>query len=389
MPSQYQRLSAHLLTGSLNFNRRLQDYIATQAAVRESFYAQYNQPPFNTFGQRFMPNAGGPPTQTMNHFMNQPMLPPQGFTQVSPSFNQSSQSSNPHTFRSAPYSIADRPPGRSQPHQRSASLSTPQEMQSYQQPTAFVNGVVGVSQSEEQRRMSLPPQPLEHLSIKMEQPPSRPSLSRSTSQSVNNEKMSALQMSPQHSNSGTPRSPLSTQSTPALQTGATPGSTAPVGVVGAPYADSFFQNNNFFSLSMPPETQQLIAPGLKPSDPMAATFMQGSEHIALPIPKYTYNPNISPKPSHEATSNSMSKVPSNGVSKVENIMPSNPYVPLTMGQEQPNKMDNLDSFSLINPTSETSNELFPSTDFFDFGMFSADQPISNDNFDDLFNFDQQ
>ena len=387
MPSQYQRLSAHLLTGSLNFNRRLQDYIATQAAVRESFYAQYNQPPFNSFSQRFMPNAGGPPTQTINHFMNQPMAPPQqGFSQVSSSFNQPPQSSNHQAYRAVPYSVPDRPPGRSQPHQRSASLSTPQEMQGYHQPAAFVNGAVNTSQSEEQRRMSLPPQALEQHSVPFEMAHSRPILSRSTTaQSIKAENVSAPQMSPQHSNSGTPRSPLSTRSTPAMQTIATPGNITPT---GAPFAENTYADNKFLSLSMPPEAQQLIAPGLKPSDPMAAAFMQGSEHIALPT--YTYNPNISPKSSRAATSSGNSKSMADGLPKTDTFVPSNPYLPFSMGEEPFIKMENMDNFSMADPPSAVSNELFPNTDLlYDFGMFGPEQTVSNDNFDDLFNFDQQ
>lgn len=376
MPSQYQRLSAHLHTNSLLFNRKLQDYIATQAAVRQSFFAQYNQPPFNTLGQGFSANATGQQSaQTMNNFVNQQMPPPQGFNQAPQTFNQ-------QFYRTAPYSV----PPRTQPHQRSASLSSPQQMSGYQQPTHFANSGVGTPQGEDQRRMSLPPQPADQTSFTLPQTSSRPSLSRSpTSQSALQVNASSQQMSPQHSNAGTTKTPSSTQSTPTLHTVPTPGDMTPTRQSNAvpSFADNL-PDANLFSLSMPPESQQFIAQGLQPSDPMAAAFMQGSENIALPMTTYHYNPNLSPKSSRMVASGV------SGTSTFDSTLLPSTYS--NFSGDEFNKMNNMDSVHMANPSAVVSDDLFSPNDMTfssEFSIYGTDMSLSNDNFDDLFNFDNE
>src|SRR5438128_1867964 len=55
LPTQYQRLNAHLQTSSVMFNKKLHDYIATQHGVRNMFMLQYQNsaPAYPQFGQQF------------------------------------------------------------------------------------------------------------------------------------------------------------------------------------------------------------------------------------------------------------------------------------------------------------------------------------------------
>jgi hypothetical protein len=280
IPSQLHRMTAHFNTNSLMFNRKLQDYIATQAAVRQSFYAQYTNPAFGHYNPSLQTQAGGQFSQGMNPFMHQQMPPPT-FNQSSPTFNQSPQSFAPQSYRAAPYNVPQRPNA----HQRSASLSSPQQRQGFQQ-SQFSNNGPGTPQGEEQRRLSLPPQALEQASQHFVDSPSRPTLSRSTTaQNVQHIDRSPQQLSPQNN------SPSSAHSTPTLRAGTSPENTTPMGF------NPQLLHSNLLSLSLPPESQQLIAPAMDPNDPTTAMFMAGSENIPMPVPTYHYNPNLSPKSS--------------------------------------------------------------------------------------------
>jgi hypothetical protein len=77
LPTQYQRLSAHLHTGSLMFNRKLHDYIATQHGVRNLFLQQYQ--PLPGYGPQVASN-GSPYLQMQSPQMQSPqMQSPQPF----------------------------------------------------------------------------------------------------------------------------------------------------------------------------------------------------------------------------------------------------------------------------------------------------------------------
>jgi hypothetical protein len=313
LPTQYQRLSAHLHTGSMSFNRRLHDYMATAAGVRNGFMQHYS-PTF--FQQQFGPSGVQFPHPMGTMFGGQAMLPPQMFnnptlpgsdSQVYPQSPQAYPQS-PQSFRHAPYPTT-RP---SQPHQRSASIPTPHPMQGFQQSMQHANGRMDTPQEEEKRRMSLPPHAFEQGSRQVPDSEARPSLSRiSTAHSVQQQHtvpqhkspqnsspqlLSPHSMSPPNNNRSAATSPTVTSGTPAPQSG----NTTPTSYYFAPSHQA--SHTNPLSMSLPPESQQLVGSALDPNDPHTAIFMAGSEHIPQPFGRgtYTYNPNVSSKSSRPA-----------------------------------------------------------------------------------------
>jgi hypothetical protein len=282
LPTQYQRLNAHLQTSSWLFNRKLHDYIATQAGVRNMFLQQ--QFP----GGSMQPYGSSTQSNTQMPFINSSMLPPQtfnpatqGFTQQSqPYLSQSYQQPQPG-YRHAPYNIPQRP----QPHQRSASISTPQATQNYGQAISQASSAATTPGGDTARRMSLPPHTLEQAAQQGNDVASRPSLSRtSTSQSVQQP------ASPSHIST-----PTSGPATPSIKSEQTSPTSCQYPLF--PFdTSSQVLNMNPLSLSLPPESQQFMSSTLDPNDPRTAIFMAGSENLPQPfMGTYTYNPNLSPK----------------------------------------------------------------------------------------------
>ncbi|KAF2660662.1 hypothetical protein K491DRAFT_588564 [Lophiostoma macrostomum CBS 122681] len=387
LPTQYQRLSAHLQSGSLNFNRKLHDYIATQTAVRNGFLRQYSSPLFPAY-----PNQYGPPTPQSpsagNPFMGhqQQMLPPQMLPQSPQVFAQHQQAPAPQQFtefpqqnyRQGPYTVPQRP----QSHQRSASIPTPQQMpgyqQLYQQPSSSVTSPNG---GDEHRRMSLPPT----IDQSTQQGPDgqhRPALSRTTtSQSVKQAS------SPQKTKPSTASStPPSGRSSPSSQ----PENTAPP---PHPYMNSSTAsqvlNMNPLSMSLPPESQQFVGSALDPNDPATSIFMAGSDNLPQPFRgTYTYNPNLSPKVARTASANTSAPG-----STFEFDM--NPTLP---SAEMARLDTNLDGYSSNNPASAMSDNFISPLGTangiaYDMGSFgdhfqSVDFSTADDfNSSDFFNFE--
>ena len=114
LPSQYRRLTAHLQTGSADFNRRLAAYLTNHVAMRSALDQAVNA----SYAQQF-PNAphfahnlpGGFPSP----------FQPQANPQSPP---QSQQPRSPHPYRQAPYPVSGMPGYRANSHHRSASMST-------------------------------------------------------------------------------------------------------------------------------------------------------------------------------------------------------------------------------------------------------------------------
>ncbi|KAK3207236.1 hypothetical protein GRF29_103g268425 [Pseudopithomyces chartarum] len=155
LPTQYQRLNAHLQTSSWLFNRKLHDYIATQHGVRNMFFnQQFPGQQMQPYGTQFQNNASQLP------MANGPMLPPQTFSPTAQDFAQSQQQAfspgafqnQPQNYRHSPYSIPQRP--QLQPHQRSASIASPHVMTDF----APINQS-GPNTADQTRRLSLPPTP--------------------------------------------------------------------------------------------------------------------------------------------------------------------------------------------------------------------------------------
>jgi hypothetical protein len=324
LPTQYQRLSAHLHTGSLMFNRKLHDYIATQHGVRNLFLQQYQPLPGygpqvasngSPFLQMQSPQMQNPQMQSPQSFAGQQMmLPPQMFNQPSPSptFDQSAQPHSPRGFqqprqgyRQAPYSI----PQRTQ-QGRSASIPT---LQQIPVSTGQNFAPVGTPPTEEQRRMSLPPQTFDQYQAADDR--ARPSPSRTST------------------------SPTVQKQSTSPQNGLVRASATPPSVHGSPHSsnenstsfpfmtmnyDSSSQvlNMNPLSFSMPPESQQFIGSALDPNDPRTPMLMAGSEYIPQPFGNYKYNPNIGTKTSRADETSTLNSKGSNLIKLETSNLPS-------------------------------------------------------------------
>ncbi|KAF2738292.1 hypothetical protein EJ04DRAFT_61016 [Polyplosphaeria fusca] len=353
LPAQYQRLSAHINSSSMIFNQRLHDYLATHAGVRGTFMQHYTG---NPLGSQFSPSLAQFPGQTMSPFIPQTqMLPPQVFTQPSQNYNQTSPSYNQQNFqqsyRQSPYSIPNRP----QPHQRSASVSTPQPLPSFQQGAPHVNTTTENSSGEANRRMSLPPHILEYPNSQGGDA-SRPQLSPSASSTNVQQQKAPSDQNP----SSTATTPTSTQGTPRSGQG-TP-TALPSGV---PNYTNIAQNMNFgpLSMSLPPESQQFVGSALDPADPCTSIFMAGSDRIAQPFTgTYTYNPNISPRPKGANTD----APTSSGINST--LAPSGPFQLDMNADTMSSKRSDLTD-PMVSPYSSDAP-----TDFIDFSDYSLFTP---------------
>jgi hypothetical protein len=287
LPTQYQRLNAHLHTTSVMFNKKLHDYIATQHGVRNMFMSQYQNPSFQQYGGQFPPQGNG--FAQTNNWLNPTTMPPQQFSQQTPqSFTQQSQPSQvnpaqPQGVRASPYHILR------QPHQRSASIAVPAFDASVQQ---------GTSTPQDARRMSLPAQ----AGVDDQ---SRPALSRESSFAQQQPTSPHIDSSPPMSGSG--------QRTPQLQADSGTPASNPFSHMSFPIGSQMLAGPNPLSMALPAESQQFVGSILDPNDPCTAMFMSGSEHIAQPFaPTYTYNPNYSPKALKSGDSMTLS-MPQTGV----------------------------------------------------------------------------
>ncbi|TVY57842.1 hypothetical protein LCER1_G000959 [Lachnellula cervina] len=135
LPSQYRRLTAHLHTGSVDFNKRLSAYLTSNVAMRSAVEQAVN----NSYNQQY----GGGQQFGQSSLFPSPMLA----HQAQQLRQQQQQTSISH--RQSPYTSA-RPQQDSRfSHQRSASIAVPQEI-----PGSFPHSPT--LQSNGDRRLSLP-----------------------------------------------------------------------------------------------------------------------------------------------------------------------------------------------------------------------------------------
>ena len=247
LPLQYRRLTAHLQTGSADFNRRLSAYLTNHVAMRSAL----DQAITNSYAQQY-PNA-----PQFAH--NQGRYP-------SPFMHQNiPQQHSPTSYQ--PYPT----PGSSsyRPNHHSRSMSSSQGTPCYS-PTSMTA-----------------PSPTQGAS-RMDQ--------RRTSAS---------------SNKSSSHSPVNTKSTPLMQPRSVAGHPSPpssvkqedrAGQMKAPSQPSphsqyvnGFPNSNMspFSTSLPAEAQMLLGSALDPHDPMTAMMMAGSENLPQ---SWNYNNPSSMKP---------------------------------------------------------------------------------------------
>lgn len=129
LPLQYRRLTAHLQTGSADFNRRLAAYLTNQVAMRSAVGQMVNGP----YGPQY-PSAGA----YAHGMYPSPMLPQQQQHQMPQSPNG--------TYRPGPYPSPHHP-GFRQMHGRAYSMALP---------SATSNPPTPIPASLDHRRMSTP-----------------------------------------------------------------------------------------------------------------------------------------------------------------------------------------------------------------------------------------
>jgi hypothetical protein len=230
LPLQYRRLTAHLQTNSVDFNRRLAAYLTNQVAMRSAMEQMVN----NSYNQLQYPNHpqyAGHSQQAMYH---------------SAMMNQHIAQSPTSAYRSAPYPSPHQS-GFRQMHGRAYSMAAPNEVPSNvvtaQSPSMPSNNL-------NHRRMS--------TSAKIPTSPGPRSLD-----------VNGVKPNLDHQRQ--------TQSATAVQSGQIPGNFPPL-----------WQDMGPFTTSLPPEAQQLLGPGLDPNDPFTSVLMAGSENYTS-NPYYPWN----------------------------------------------------------------------------------------------------
>ncbi|KAI9666375.1 MAG: hypothetical protein M1821_004311 [Bathelium mastoideum] len=278
LPMQYRRLTAHLQTGSADFNRRLAAYLTNHVAMRSaldqaitnSYAQQYPGAPQFAHSQQFQPSFPTP--------MTNQMMPPQMIHR------------SPSNYRQSPYP-AQSPGFRPQQHQRSASIATTQELSSNQPNYAMASPTEG-PKHDEARRMSLPAQPsttpVQTPNVQQEasQLHTSPQTSPQVSRNSSSQNLAAQGATPHgFFKQEIPQS----ESQPSQVPQAMYPMQSPTSFVPSPSAFNYSP----FSTSLPTESQMLLGSALDPSDPFTSMLMSGSDRTQQPF--YSYNPNPSSK----------------------------------------------------------------------------------------------
>ncbi|KAI9878462.1 MAG: hypothetical protein M1830_000796 [Pleopsidium flavum] len=296
LPMQYRRLTAHLQTGSADFNRRLAAYLTNHVAMRSAL----DQAITNSYAQQY-PNAP--------HFAhNQSMY-------TSPMMPQSIPMQSPQAYRQSPYPTPGAPGYRPQAHGRSASVVASHELAGFAQTSTNPSPAEATNQVDH-RRMSMPPS----VSSASAATPSRTPQSLQTPHSDPTASQSTLPFN-------LTQEPL--QSVPQQQS-------VPLHhqAMQAPYSMGGLQDFGPFTTSLPMESQMLLGSALDPNDPLTSMFMAGSE--AMVQPYYNFNPSAS-------------------MSKQRNFHPSYDGMSATLA---PSALDmSPDQLSYTNPSSTSSDSL--------------------------------
>lgn len=270
LPYQYRRLTAHLQTGSPDFNRRLSAYLTNHVAMRSALdqaittsYAQEypNAPQFAHNHQNLYPSpffAHHLPQQQLQQSQHQPPPPPQPFVQ--PSYNI----------------LTGTPSFRSVQQMRSASMAGSHGMPMLDPNIATASPVQATPQVDQR-----------DSSTSMKPPsPSEPTPTRPTPQLTNSP--TAL--------SHSPPPPSGKMMSPAYPTKSDQGcQTSPSQMYASPFLRPSHQSYGILggypsfgplTTALPMESQLMLGPVLDPSDPMTSMFMAGSENMIQPF----YNP---------------------------------------------------------------------------------------------------
>ena len=259
---QYRRLTAHLQTGSADFNRRLSAYLTNHVAMRSAL----DQAITNSYAQQY-PNA-----PQFAH--NQQTMYPSPFFAHNMQQQQAQQS--PTSYVQSPFMAQTPSNFRPGHHARSASAVGTQDTSGYTQPVTTQSSPIDPSASVDLRRTSMPlKMPSKSVSPVTSRTPqplqSRPSLPTKTSSFPANQPIPAFSNVKQEDQSNqqmrAPPQPNVSQQPTNTMFG--------------------FQDYGPLSTALSTEAQMLLGSALDPSDPLTSMFMAGSE--GMPMPNY-YNP---------------------------------------------------------------------------------------------------
>ena len=264
LPTQYKRLTAHLQTGSADFNRRLAAYLTNHVAMRSAL----DQAITNSYAQQY-PNAPQYAHNQQNMFpspmvaqtmMQQPQSQPQ------PPIPQQPAQRSPHAYRSSPYPAPGTPGYRQHSHNRPASIASPHEIPGYTRNYANSSPIEATNPLEA-RRMSMPASSVSPASCTSQPPPPKPSqpgqapMQRQTSRDTKPTANTPQPMQP----------PQPLQQQPARQLN-----------------PMQFQDFTPLTTTLPMESQLLLGSSFNPNDPLTSMFMAGSENLAQPY--YNFGP---------------------------------------------------------------------------------------------------
>lgn len=258
LPMQYRRLTAHLQTGSPDFNRRLSAYLTNHVAMRSAL----DQAITNSYAQQY-PNA---PQFAHNHHS---MYPSPFMAHNLPQQQQQQQA--PQRFVQPPYNILTGTPSfRSVQQMRSASFTGSHDNSTFDQNQSTMSPVQGAHQVN-QNPTSLPTKPVS---------PTGSTQSPHTPQFIHAKP--PPQQSPQ-SYSGKQRSPppvVKPEPTAPAHMHAPPAQHQPQPSYGML---SGYRDFGPFTTSLPTESQLMLGSVLDPNDPMTSMFMAGSENMIQPF----------------------------------------------------------------------------------------------------------
>ncbi len=253
LPMQYRRLTAHLQTGSVDFNRRLHAYLTNQVAMRSAL----DQAITNSYAQQY-PNA---PQFAHNQNTYPSPFMPQTFSQQQPQHSPTSYQPYP-----SPGSASYRPGqhGRSMSDSVGNSTFPPTGMPA-PSPRPSVAGIARRRTSGSSNKSSSH-SPVNTKSTPLMQPRSVADKPSPTSNNLQDDNANHRK--------------TSQQSSPHLQY-----------ITGLPNTSM-----SPFSTSLSTEAQMLLGNSLDPHDPMTAMMMAGSEHHPQPWNYNNHNSAMSMKP---------------------------------------------------------------------------------------------
>ncbi|MCJ1477127.1 hypothetical protein MMC13_005798 [Lambiella insularis] len=278
LPLQYRRLTAHLQTGSADFNRRLAAYLTNHVAMRSAL----DQAITNSYAQQY-PNA--PQFAHNQQTMYPSPLTTQGLPQQSYQPQQVTQQS-PHPYRQSPYPTPGAPGYRQHSHNRSSLSSTSLDLPGQMQ----VSPVEGIDQASS-RRMSMPTTSMTPSTIR-----APPSFQQSQAPATPKQASHKVE-----SHSPTPQATIP----PNLQSMGPPStSSSTPKSVQAPllpqYNTNSYQDFGPLTMSLPPESQMLLGSTLDSNDPFTSMLMAGSENFAQPFFSNNLSLNTTNMPSKQS-----------------------------------------------------------------------------------------